>query len=91
MVPEEADRLDEKFDSGRRRQKGGADPYMRLKTIYSTTPETQHHNIDFVLIATATTPAAAIQGTTPGHSPASKAPGLTKSLATSAAKAAGGM
>ena len=54
-------------------------------------PETQHHSIDFVLIATATTPAAAIQGTNPGQSPASNAPGLTRSLATSAAKAAGGM
>ena len=91
MVPEEADQLDEKFDSGAATTKGGTGPYMRLKTIYSTTPETQHHNIDFVLIATTTTPAAATQGTKAGHSPASKAPGLTKSLATSAAKAAGGM
>ena len=54
-------------------------------------PETQHHSIDFVLIATATTPAAAIQGIKPCHKPASKAPGLIKSLATSAAKAAGGI
>ena len=51
-------------------------------------PEAQHHNIDFVLIATATTPAVAIQGTKAGQSPASNAPGFTKSLATSAAKAA---
>lgn len=71
--------------------KRGGGPYMRLKTIYSTTPETQHHSIDFVLIATTTTPAAATQGTRAGHSPASNAPGLTKSLTTSAAKAAGGM
>ncbi len=49
-------------------------------------PETQHHNIDFVFIATATTPAAAIQGIKPRHKPASKAPGLIKSLATSAAR-----
>lgn len=89
MVPEEADQLDEKFDSGQRRQ--GGCPYMRLKTIYSTTPETQHRSIDFVLIAATTTPAAAIQGTKAGHKPASKAPGLIKSLATSAAKAAGGI
>ena len=54
-------------------------------------PETQHHNIDFVLIATATTPAAAIQGIKPRHKPASKAPGFIKSLATSAAKAADGI
>ncbi len=54
-------------------------------------PETQHHSIDFVLTATTTTPAAAIQGTKAGQSPASNAPGLTKSLATSAAKAAGGI
>ena len=54
-------------------------------------PETQHHNIDFVFIATATTPAAAIQGIKPCHKPASKALGLIKSLATSAAKAAGGI
>ena len=54
-------------------------------------PETQHHNIDFVLIATATTPAAAIQGIKPRHKPASKALGLIKSLATNAAKAAGGI
>ena len=91
MVPEEADQLDEKFDSGAATTKGGTGPYMRLKTIYNTAPETQHHNIDFVLIATATTPAAAIQGTKAGQSPASNAPGLTKSLATSAAKAAGGI
>ena len=39
----------------------------------------------------ATTPAAAIQGIKPCHKPASKAPGLIKSLATSAAKAAGGI
>lgn len=51
-------------------------------------PETQHHNIDFVLIATATTPAAAIQGIKPCHKPASKAPGLIKSLATNAARRA---
>ena len=51
-------------------------------------PETQHHNIDFVLIATTATPAAAIQGTKPCHSPASKAPGLIKSLATNAARRA---
>ena len=43
-------------------------------------PETQHHSIDFVLTATATTPAAAIQGTKAGQSPASNAPGLTKAL-----------
>ena len=54
-------------------------------------PETQHHSIDFVLIATTTTPAAAIQGIKPCHRPASKAPGLIKSLATNAAKAAGGI
>ena len=54
-------------------------------------PETQHHSIDFVLTATTTTPAAAIQGTKAGQGHASNAPGLTKSLATSAAKAAGGI
>lgn len=54
-------------------------------------PETQHHSIDFVLTATATTPAAAIQGTKAGQNPASNAPGFTKSLATSAAKAASGI
>ena len=39
-------------------------------------PETQHHSIDFVLTATTTTPAAAIQGTKAGQSPAPNAPGL---------------
>ena len=54
-------------------------------------PETQHHSIDFALLAIATTPADAIQGIKPCHKPASKAPGLIRSLATSAAKAAGGI
>ena len=90
MVPEEADRLGEKFDSIGRDDNASCS-YTRLKTILNTMPETQHHNIDFVLIATATTPAAAIQGTKAGQSPASNAPGFTKSLATSAAKAAGGI
>lgn len=54
-------------------------------------PETKHHNIDFVLIATAMTSAAAIQGIKPCHRPAPKAPGVIKSLATNAAKAAGGI
>ena len=90
MVPEEAGRLGEKFDSLARTVSAPCF-YTRLKTIYNTMPEKQHHNIDFVLIANATTPAAAIQGIKPRHKPASKAPGFIKSLATSAAKAAGGI
>ena len=61
-------------------------------------PETQHHSIDFVLITTATTPADAIQGivvdvdySLAPEYPYPKAPGLIRSLATSAAKAAGGI
>lgn len=54
-------------------------------------PETQHHNIDFVLIATATTPVAAIQGTKAGQSPASNAPGVHQVVGDQRGKGSGGI
>ena len=58
MVPEEADRLGEKSDSWG--PDGKRTPLLyEAQNDIEPIPETQHHNIDFVLIATATTPTAA--------------------------------
>ena len=90
MVPEEADRLDEKFDSLGRNAK-------RAPLLYEAQDDIEHDARDaapqhrLCLHSHHHDAGSRNPGNQAGQSPASNAPGLTKSLATSAAKAAGGI
>ena len=79
------------YNTGNTKKRNCCDYTKNSSSEIATTPVTTLQISDFVFRATITTKSAATRGTNASRIPASNMPGENRSLATSAAKAAGGI